>query len=87
MADFTVRIPRVSIAVAEATLTEVLVAEGEHVVEGEPLFVIETEKVETEIDAGASGTVHWTAAIGTVYEIGADIGVIHAIELRLERRG
>jgi pyruvate/2-oxoglutarate dehydrogenase complex dihydrolipoamide acyltransferase (E2) component len=87
MANFTVRIPRVSIAVAEATLTEVLVAEGEHVVEGEPLFVIETEKVETEIDAGASGTVHWIGAIGTVYEIGTQIGVIRAIELRLERRG
>ena len=37
---------------------------------------IETEKVETEIAAGSSGTVHWTAEIGVVYAIGAEIGLI-----------
>jgi len=39
---------------------------------------VETEKVETEIPAGASGTVHWTGEIGTVYDIGVEIGVIRA---------
>jgi pyruvate/2-oxoglutarate dehydrogenase complex dihydrolipoamide acyltransferase (E2) component len=77
VADFTIRIPRVSVAISEATLTELLVDEGAHVEEGDPLFLIETEKVETEIEAGASGTVHWTASSGTVYELGAEIGVIH----------
>ena len=76
MADFTVRIPRVSVAISEATLLQVLVEEGEHVEEGDPLFVIETEKVETEIQAGASGTVHWTGEVDAVYEIGAEIGLI-----------
>jgi pyruvate/2-oxoglutarate dehydrogenase complex dihydrolipoamide acyltransferase (E2) component len=74
--DFTIRIPRVSIAVSEATLVDVLVTDGQPVSEGHPLFVIETEKVETEIPAGASGTVHWTGEIGTVYDIGAEIGSI-----------
>jgi pyruvate/2-oxoglutarate dehydrogenase complex dihydrolipoamide acyltransferase (E2) component len=78
VADFTVRIPRVSVAIAEATLSDVLVGEGGHVDEGDPLFVIETEKVETEIVAGASGTVRWTGTVGTVYDIGAEIGVIRA---------
>jgi len=77
MADFTIRIPRASVAITEATLNELLVGEGQHVEEGAPLFVMETEKVETEIDAGASGTVHWTGVVGTVYEVGAEIGVIH----------
>jgi pyruvate/2-oxoglutarate dehydrogenase complex dihydrolipoamide acyltransferase (E2) component len=76
MGEFTVRIPRVSVAVSEATLIEFLVQEGEQVEEGAPLFLIETEKVETEIAAGTSGTVHWTGETGTVYEIGAEIGVI-----------
>ena len=76
MADFTIRIPRVSVAVSEAELTELLVAAGEHVDEGTPIFVIATEKVEQEIEAGASGTVHWTGQIGTTYDIGAEIGVI-----------
>ena len=78
MASFTVRIPRTSVAVAEATLTGVLVEDGQTVKEGDPLFVIETEKVETEIDAGASGTVHWTGEVGTVYPIGTEIGAIDA---------
>ena len=76
MSDFTIRIPRVSVAVAEATLLDFLVRDGERVEEGTPLFVVETEKVETEIPAGASGTVEWTGAVGTTYPIGTVIGVI-----------
>ena len=76
MADFTIRIPRVSVAVSEAELTELLVAAGEHVEEGTPIFVIATEKVEQEIEAGASGIVQWTGEIGATYDIGTEIGVI-----------
>lgn len=76
MADFIIRIPRVSVAVAEAELTGLLVGAGEHVEAGTPLYVIATEKVEQEIEAGASGTVRWTGQVGTTYDIGAQIGVI-----------
>jgi pyruvate/2-oxoglutarate dehydrogenase complex dihydrolipoamide acyltransferase (E2) component len=76
MADFIIRIPRVSVAVSEAELTELLVDGGEHVDEGTPIYVIATEKVEQEIEAGASGTVRWTGQIGTTYDIGTQIGVI-----------
>ena len=78
MADFVIRIPRVSVAVSEAELTDLLIPAGQHVDEGTPLFVIATEKVEQEIEAGASGTVQWTGEIGTTYDIGAEIGVITA---------
>jgi pyruvate/2-oxoglutarate dehydrogenase complex dihydrolipoamide acyltransferase (E2) component len=78
VADFIVRIPRASIAISEATLVEVLVEDGANVDEGDPLFVIETEKVESEIQAGASGTVHWTGMVGSAYDVGAEIGVIEA---------
>ena len=76
MSEFTIRIPRASVAISEATLIEQLVEEGGQVNEGDPLFVIETEKVETEIAAGASGTVHWTGQLEEVYEVGTEIGVI-----------
>ncbi|MCK9930677.1 dihydrolipoamide acyltransferase [Frankia sp. Mgl5] len=78
MADFTIRIPRVSVAISEAELLELLVEEGARVEEGDPLFVIATDKVESEVQAGASGTVHWSGAVETVYEIGAEIGTISA---------
>ena len=76
MADFVIRIPRVSVAVSEAELTGLLVDAGERVEEGTPIYVIDTEKVEQEIEAGASGTVRWTGQVGTTYDIGAEIGVI-----------
>jgi pyruvate/2-oxoglutarate dehydrogenase complex dihydrolipoamide acyltransferase (E2) component len=76
MSNFTVRIPRVSVAISDATLQAFLVEEGGQAEEGAPLFVIETEKVETEIDAGASGIIRWTGTLGEVYEIGTQIGTI-----------
>ena len=76
MGDFLIRIPRVSVAVSEAELVESLVADGQHVEEGTPIYVIATEKVEQEIEAGASGAVQWTGEVGTVYDIGVEIGVI-----------
>ena len=76
MSNFAVRIPRVSVAISEATLQAFLVDDGGRAEEGAPLFVIETEKVETEIDAGASGVVRWTGTLGQVYDIGAEIGTI-----------
>ena len=63
-------------AVSEAELTDFLVDAGEHVEEGTPIYVIATEKVEQEIEAGASGVVRWTGQLGTTYDIGAEIGVI-----------
>lgn len=76
MADFAIRIPRVSVAVSEAELVEFLVRDGEHVEEGMPIYVIATEKAEQEVEAGASGTVQWTGEVGGVYDIGVEIGVI-----------
>ena len=76
MGDFLIRIPRVSVAVSEAELVELLVTDGQHVEEGTPIYVIATDKAEQEIEAGASGTVQWTGEVGTTYDIGVEIGVI-----------
>lgn len=65
-----------SVAVSEAELLEFLVESGQHVEEGAPLFVIATEKVDQEIEAGATGVVTWSGELGTVYDMGAEIGVI-----------
>jgi pyruvate/2-oxoglutarate dehydrogenase complex dihydrolipoamide acyltransferase (E2) component len=76
VAEFVIRIPRVSVAVSQADLVELLIGNGQHVEEGTPIYVIATEKAEQEIEAGASGTVQWTGQVGTTYDIGAEIGVI-----------
>jgi pyruvate/2-oxoglutarate dehydrogenase complex dihydrolipoamide acyltransferase (E2) component len=76
MGDFVIRIPRASVAVSEAELVELLVENGQYVEEGTPIYVMATEKVEQEVEAGASGTVVWTGEVGAVYDIGVEIGVI-----------
>ncbi len=76
MPDFAIRIPRVGVAVSEATLVEKLVEDGQQVSEGDPLFTVGTDKVETEVPAGASGIVFWTGVVDENYDIAAEIGVI-----------
>jgi pyruvate/2-oxoglutarate dehydrogenase complex dihydrolipoamide acyltransferase (E2) component len=76
MSEFILRIPRMSIGVSEAALVEYLVDEGDRVEEGDPIFIIDTDKVESEVEAGAAGTVHWTARTGEVYRTGTPVGTI-----------
>ena len=70
------RMPKPGDAITEAVLLTVLVADGQSVEEGSPLYVLETDKVEMEIAAPTSGTVHWSAEEGETYEVGALLGVI-----------
>jgi pyruvate/2-oxoglutarate dehydrogenase complex dihydrolipoamide acyltransferase (E2) component len=76
VAEFPIRIPKASMAVTEATFLDPLVAEGQAVEEGQPLYLLETDKVEQEIAAPASGVVHWTGDKGETYEVGTQIGHI-----------
>ena len=51
-------IPNVSGTTTEAKITQWLKREGDDVKEGEPLFVIETEKVTVDVEAITSGKLH-----------------------------
>src|SRR4051794_33116489 len=52
-----VLVPQMGLEVTEATVLEVLVAVGDEVAEGQPLFEIETEKATTEVLAPCAGFV------------------------------
>jgi pyruvate/2-oxoglutarate dehydrogenase complex dihydrolipoamide acyltransferase (E2) component len=71
-----VRVPKPGDAITEATISELLVAEGAAVTEGEPLYTIETDKVEMEIEAPASGTVRWHVEVGETYDVGVLVATI-----------
>jgi pyruvate/2-oxoglutarate dehydrogenase complex dihydrolipoamide acyltransferase (E2) component len=70
------RMPKLSMAVTEATLVAWLVADGDVVSDGQALYVVETDKVETEVPSGAAGVVHPVAAAGEVHAVGAELGWI-----------
>ena len=69
-------IPKTGIYMDDCHLIDWLVEEGDAVRAGEPLFLMETNKVEMEIEAGAAGIVHHGAPVGEDYPIGRVIGWI-----------
>ena len=65
-----VRIPRLGMTATEATLVEWAVADGAVVAAGDVIAVIETDKVETELEAPAGGTLVVKVAPGSVVPVG-----------------
>lgn len=68
--------PKTGMYEGSVTLIEWLVSDGGEVVAGEPLFVMESDKVEMEIEAEFSGRVRQEAEPGLEAPIGTRIGVI-----------
>ena len=58
----------------EGLLRRWLVADGATVTKGEPIYEIETDKVESEIGAPEDGVLRWAATEGEVYGVGALLG-------------
>lgn len=70
------RIPKLGTSMTEGTLTEWLVADGAAVAAGEELYTVETDKVESSIEAPVAGTLHHQAAVGETHPVGALVGWI-----------
>ncbi len=68
--------PRIGMYEDDVTLIEWLVADGSRVDVGEPLFVMETEKVATEIECEDEGIIVVEASAGFSAPVGSRIGYI-----------
>jgi pyruvate/2-oxoglutarate dehydrogenase complex dihydrolipoamide acyltransferase (E2) component len=69
-------LPRLEMSMTEGTLAEWLAPDGSEVKEGDPIYVLETDKTSREIEAPAAGKLVHKAAAGEVYQCGDDIGEI-----------
>lgn len=69
-------LPKTGIYEGDVTLIEWLVDEGGEVFAGDPLFLMESEKIEMEIEADIDGWLHREAEPGLEAPIGTRIGVI-----------
>ncbi len=68
------KLPKLSMNMEEATLTEWHKAEGDAFREGEILYSVETEKVVSEVEAPCAGTlVSIIAQEGSELEVGAPV--------------
>jgi 2-oxoglutarate dehydrogenase E2 component (dihydrolipoamide succinyltransferase) len=71
-----VRLPKLGQAMTEGRVVSFAVETGATIVAGEPLYAVETDKVETDVPAPASGVVRLVAEPGEEYPVGALIAVI-----------
>ena len=71
-----IRIPKLGVAMTEGTVVQWLVDDGAAVAVGEPLYVLETDKVENEIESPTTGVVRIVGTPGEVYDVGTLIATI-----------
>ncbi|MCK8683333.1 lipoyl domain-containing protein [Pseudomonas umsongensis] len=68
--------PKIGFSMNEGTLSEWLVADGEAVAVGQPIYALESDKSVQEIEADTAGTIKIIAQAGEVYEVGAVLAEI-----------
>ena len=69
-------LPKLGFSMNEGNLAEWLVPDGEEVVEGQPLYALESEKSVQEIDAPASGKLTILKQVNETYPVGTVLGTI-----------
>lgn len=71
-----IRIPKIGMSATEMVLSEWMFADGETVAQGDVLYIVETDKTATEIEAQGSGVLRVTGVEGETYLVGTLIGTI-----------
>jgi pyruvate dehydrogenase E2 component (dihydrolipoamide acetyltransferase) len=70
------RMPKIGMEMTEAILARWLVADGDLVAKGQPLYELETDKVTNEIEAPVPGRVRFIADVGVTYGVGDPVAEI-----------
>jgi pyruvate/2-oxoglutarate dehydrogenase complex dihydrolipoamide acyltransferase (E2) component len=71
-----VLIPKIGFSMSEGTLGSWMVADGDSVREGQPIYTLESEKSVEEVEAPATGRLRIVGIPGTVYQVGAVVAII-----------
>ena len=69
-------VPKLGMALANATVVEWKVAEGDRVDKGQPLVTIETQKTKFDVEAEGAGFVHILVQPDAEVEVGRVVGMI-----------
>ncbi|HCY84147.1 MAG TPA: dihydrolipoamide succinyltransferase [Desulfobacteraceae bacterium] len=76
--EIEVTVPSVGESITEALLVQWFKSDGEPVEKGDPLFLIETDKITLEVEAEADGILHIRSQEGQNVAIGAVVAEIRA---------
>lgn len=71
-----VRIPKLGVAMTQGSVIEWLVEDGAHVDSGELLYILATDKTETEVAAPATGKLAIMCDLDVEYDVGTLIAQI-----------
>lgn len=76
-----IKMPKLDVAMTQGTFLGWLAADGGPVAEGDPLYTVGTDKVETEIPAPCDGTLrHGDAVVEQDYPVGTVLGVLEGTD-------
>src|SRR5512137_2704755 len=78
-------VPKLGMSMSDVKMVEWKAKEGERVEKGTVVLVIETEKTEWNVEAGATGFLHILVQAGVKAKIGLVIGLIAETKEELER--
>ncbi|MEZ0362360.1 lipoyl domain-containing protein [Mycobacterium sp. pUA109] len=72
-----IKMPKLDVTMTEGTFLGWLVPDGEKVSEGEDLYTVGTDKVETDIPAPCDGVLrHGAVQVDETYPVGAPLGAL-----------
>lgn len=71
-----VLLPKIGFSMNEGVLSKWLVADGEQVTAGQPLYEIESEKSVQEVEAPINGKLKIVATTGETYPVGTVLATI-----------
>jgi pyruvate/2-oxoglutarate dehydrogenase complex dihydrolipoamide acyltransferase (E2) component len=69
-----IRIPKLGMEMTEGTLAKWLVDDGSEMDQDQPMYLLETDKVESEVTAPVAGVLHHIGTEGETYPVGELIG-------------
>ena len=69
-------LPKIGFSMNEGQIAEWMFGDGEAVIEGEALFLLEADKSTNEVEAPASGVLRIIGIEGETYAVGTVIGHI-----------
>jgi pyruvate dehydrogenase E2 component (dihydrolipoamide acetyltransferase) len=68
------KMPKLGLTMEAGTILQWLVDDGANVAEGQAVMVIETDKVESEVESSGTGVLHRVGEVGKSYDCGTLVG-------------
>lgn len=70
------KLPKLAVSMQEGVIVEWLVAAGDSVAVGQPIYTVESEKTSLEVESPFAGTITPIGVVGETYAVGTPIAEI-----------